>query len=86
VSVHLTRRDQAAIVTLDRPEQLNALSFSILGRLGEIFDEVATSDARPPRMVGEARALEMIMTGRTVRAEEALAAFQEKREPSWKDE
>jgi enoyl-CoA hydratase len=171
VSVHLTRRDQAAIVTLDRPEQLNALSFSILGRLGEVFDDVAASDARVlivvgagdrafcagadipelrdrdlmaqkrgaelgqgvfakldrleipsvaavqgfalgggfelalactfrvatpkakfgfpeirlglvpgyggtqrlPRMVGEARALEMIMTGRTVRAEEALA-------------
>ncbi len=42
----LERRGAVALVTLDRPEALNALSFAILRRLGEVFDEVAASDAR----------------------------------------
>jgi enoyl-CoA hydratase len=42
----LERRGDCALVTLDRPEAMNALSFAILGRLGELFDEVAASDAR----------------------------------------
>jgi len=46
MAVELTRRDHAAVVTLNRPEALNALSFDILRTLGEIFDAVAASDAR----------------------------------------
>ncbi len=42
----LTRVDEFAVVTLDRPEALNALSFAILGELGALFDQVAASDAR----------------------------------------
>ncbi|MBW2423754.1 MAG: enoyl-CoA hydratase/isomerase family protein [Deltaproteobacteria bacterium] len=52
MTVRLSRQDQAAIVTLDRSEQLNALSFSILHQLGEAFDEVAVSDARVLLVVG----------------------------------
>lgn len=42
----LERREACAILTLDRPEALNALSFDILRNLGARLDEVAASDAR----------------------------------------
>jgi enoyl-CoA hydratase len=42
----LERRGACALITLDRPEALNALSFAILRRLGEMLDDVAGSDAR----------------------------------------
>lgn len=44
--VALSRRDEAALITLNRPQALNALSFSIVDELGAVFDEVAKSDAR----------------------------------------
>ena len=53
MSVGLTRHGDAAILTLDRPKSLNALSFEILAELGERFDEVAASDARVLVVVGE---------------------------------
>jgi enoyl-CoA hydratase len=48
----LERRGAFAVLTLNRPEALNALSFAILRRLGELFDEVAASDARALVVVG----------------------------------
>ncbi len=44
--IQLTQRDRAAVITLDRPEALNALSFAILEELDGVLDEVAASDAR----------------------------------------
>jgi enoyl-CoA hydratase len=44
--VRLERRGDCAILTLDRPEALNALSFDILRELGARLDEVAATDAR----------------------------------------
>lgn len=41
MSVKLTRRDEFAVLTLDRPEALNALSFSILKDISHAFDEAA---------------------------------------------
>ena len=46
MAVELTRRGDAAILTLNRPDALNALSFDILRSLGRTFDDVAASDAR----------------------------------------
>ena len=46
MSVTLSQRDEAAVLTLDRPQALNALSFAILDELDAAFDEVASSDAR----------------------------------------
>ena len=46
MTVELTRVKEAALVTLNRPEALNALSFSIIRELGEAFDEAAAGDAR----------------------------------------
>jgi len=50
--VELSRRDEAALITLNRPEALNALSFSILDELGSAFDQVAASDARTLLITG----------------------------------
>src|SRR4026208_1203325 len=46
MSVELSTRDDCAILLLNRPEALNALSFDIIRRLGAAFDEVAASKAR----------------------------------------
>jgi len=50
--VELSRRDGAALITLHRPQALNALSFAILDELGAAFDEVAQSDARTLLITG----------------------------------
>jgi enoyl-CoA hydratase len=46
MSLHLTRRDAVAILTLDRQEVLNALSFALLRDIGAAINQVAKSDAR----------------------------------------
>ena len=46
MSVHLTRQDEFAVITLDRQEALNALSSAVLRELAQAFDQVADSDAR----------------------------------------
>ena len=46
MSLDLIYRDNLAILTLNRPEALNALSFDLIGQIGTAFDEVAASDAR----------------------------------------
>ncbi|NJO23679.1 MAG: enoyl-CoA hydratase/isomerase family protein, partial [Sphingomonadales bacterium] len=46
MAVELTTREDCAVLTLNRPEALNALSFDVLRRIGAAFDEVATSKAR----------------------------------------
>src|SRR5439155_10490678 len=44
--VELTKRDDCALLRLNRPEALNALSFSILGAIATAIDEVATWKVR----------------------------------------
>src|SRR3974377_839846 len=46
--VELTFRDDCAILTLNRPEALNALSFAILGEIGAAIDQAAKSTAAAP--------------------------------------
>ncbi|WP_416139195.1 enoyl-CoA hydratase/isomerase family protein [Halomonas sp. HK25] len=46
MTVELSRVGDYALITLNRPEALNALSFQIIRQLGEAFDEVAGGDAR----------------------------------------
>ncbi len=46
MTVALSRDGEAALVTLSRPEALNALSFGVLRDLGAAFDAVAETDAR----------------------------------------
>ncbi len=46
--VTLERRGAFAVLTLDRQEALNALSFAIIDDIGERLDAVAAGDARAP--------------------------------------
>lgn len=46
MAVDLTYRDEVAILTLNRPEALNALSFTIIAEISNALDDVAKSDAR----------------------------------------
>jgi enoyl-CoA hydratase len=46
MSVELTTREDCAVMTLNRPEALNALSAAMLGEIGEAIDRVAKSSAR----------------------------------------
>jgi enoyl-CoA hydratase len=46
MTVHLARREAVAILTLDRQEVLNALSFAMLREIGDAIDQVGQSDAR----------------------------------------
>jgi len=44
--IELTRVDEFALITLNRPEALNALSFASVAALERTLQEVAASDAR----------------------------------------
>lgn len=46
MSVELARDGDAIVLTLNRPDALNALSFSVLEGIGNAIDEVGASDAR----------------------------------------
>jgi enoyl-CoA hydratase len=52
MAIHLTRTDELALVTLDRPEVLNALNFDLLRDLDAALDQVAASDARSLLITG----------------------------------
>jgi enoyl-CoA hydratase len=44
--VDLTFRDDCAVMTLNRPDALNALSFAVVGEIAGVFDRVEQSKAR----------------------------------------
>ncbi len=46
MAIELTRVDEFALITLNRPDALNALSIGLIHDLGARIDEVANSDAR----------------------------------------
>jgi len=50
--VELSRKEEFALITLNRPQALNALSFALVRDLGRAFDEVAASDARALLVTG----------------------------------
>jgi enoyl-CoA hydratase len=52
VAIELTRREEFAVITLNRPQALNALSFALLRDLAGALDEVAASDARALLVTG----------------------------------
>jgi enoyl-CoA hydratase len=52
MDLELTRRDEFALLRLNRPQALNALSFSLVREIGEAFDEVAAGDARALLITG----------------------------------
>src|SRR4051794_37108628 len=52
MAIHLSHHDEIALITLDRPEALNALSFGQLHDLNRILDSIADSDARALLVTG----------------------------------
>jgi enoyl-CoA hydratase len=52
MTVELARVEEFAVITLNRPQALNALSFALIRELGRKFDEVAASDARALLVTG----------------------------------
>ncbi|MGH7046305.1 MAG: enoyl-CoA hydratase/isomerase family protein [Stellaceae bacterium] len=52
MTVRLTRIDELALVTLDRPTALNALDFAMLRELAAVFDEIASGDTRALLVTG----------------------------------
>jgi enoyl-CoA hydratase len=53
MTIELTRRDEFAIVTIRRPEVLNALNYATLHKLDDLLGEVEKSDARVLFFTGE---------------------------------
>ncbi len=52
MAIELTRVEEFALITLNRPDALNALSFALIADLGRKIDEVAKSDARALLIIG----------------------------------
>jgi len=46
MAIELSRIEEFALITINRPDALNALSMALIGDLAAKFDEVAKSDAR----------------------------------------
>ena len=52
MAIELSRVDEFALIRINRPEALNALSFSLIGDLGEKIDEAAATGARALLITG----------------------------------
>ena len=52
MAIHMSRIDELALITLDRPEALNALSFAQLHDLSRQLDSIAESDTRALLVTG----------------------------------
>jgi len=52
MAVELTRREECAVITLNRPEALNALNTGMIRDISNAIDEAANSDARALLFIG----------------------------------
>jgi len=52
MAVELTRREECAVITLNRPEALNALNAGMIRDISDAIDEAANSDARALLFIG----------------------------------
>jgi enoyl-CoA hydratase len=52
MSIQLQRLEEFALITLNRPDALNALNIALLGELGRAFDEVAADNVRALLITG----------------------------------
>src|SRR4051794_36071678 len=81
MAIHLTRIDELGLITLDRPEVLNALNFELLRDLSAAVDQVGAGDARALLVTGAgdrafcAGADIKELMGRSLRAQREGAAF-----------
>src|SRR4029079_11109496 len=81
MAVELTRIEEFALITLNRPAALNALSFALIRDVAAAFDEVAAGDARALLITGAgakafcAGADIKELTGRSLAAQRQGAEF-----------
>ena len=52
MAIHMSRIDELALITLDRPEALNALSFALVQDLSRMLDGLADGDCRALLVTG----------------------------------
>ena len=52
MSIELTRRDEFAVIRIDRAAALNALNYEMLRAIGRALDQVESSDARAVFFIG----------------------------------
>ncbi len=52
MAIELSRHEECALIRLNRPQALNALSFALLRELGQVLEAVAASDARALLVTG----------------------------------
>lgn len=52
MAIELTQRDEFALITINRPDALNALNTGLLGELARAFDEVERREARALLITG----------------------------------
>ena len=52
MAIELTRHDEFALLRINRPQALNALSFALLHDLSDRLDEAAATDARAVLVIG----------------------------------
>jgi enoyl-CoA hydratase len=52
MAIELSRHEECALIRLNRPQALNALSFHLLEELGRVLDAVAETDARALLITG----------------------------------
>jgi len=52
MSIQLTRRDEFAVITINRESALNALNYEMLRAIDRVLDEVEASDARSVFFIG----------------------------------
>ena len=53
MTIEVTRKEEFALITLNRPDALNALSFALIRDVGRALDEVAAPDDDRPDRAGE---------------------------------
>ncbi|MFN9153592.1 MAG: enoyl-CoA hydratase/isomerase family protein [bacterium] len=81
MSIELTRIEEFALITINRPQALNALSFALIADLGAAIDKVAVTDARALLITGSgpkafcAGADIKELTGRSMQAQYDGAVF-----------
>ncbi|MCA3107617.1 MAG: enoyl-CoA hydratase/isomerase family protein [Rhodocyclaceae bacterium] len=81
MSIELTRIEEFALITINRPQALNALSFALIADLGAAIDKVAGTDARALLITGSgpkafcAGADIKELTGRSMQAQYDGAVF-----------
>ena len=82
MTVTMSREGALAVVTLNRPDKLNAINREMRGALRSVFDEISVDDRIKVAIVGGAGA-KAFSAGWDLSEETAMKPFDRRREVSW---